>query len=239
VRHLGAGTAEQSRVAAERFAAAHRALRADSDIQFDLHRAKPPTPTPAWLRAFGHWIGETLKPVGRFFHWIGSFMPDAPYARIVLWGVLAVAAVALLWMLLDRFREGMWRLPRWRRRGASGVAGDEDQAWQPELAPARAWLEEADALASEGLFADAAHHLLIRSIEDIGRRRPGLVRPALTSRELARASAVPPRARDLFSGIAAVVERSLFGGRSVDRDEWLACRSAYADFARTPAWKPA
>ena len=31
---------------------------------------------------------------------------------------------------------------------------------------------EADALAAEGRFAEAIHHLLLRSVEDIGRRRP-------------------------------------------------------------------
>lgn len=236
---MAAEIAGQGNAAAERFAAANRALRANPDIQFDLRRAEPPTPTPAWLRAFGHWLRDALRPIGRFFHWIGSFMPDAPYARIFMWGVLAAAALALLWMLQARLREGAWRLPRWRRQQAADIGTDEDESWQPELAPARAWLEEADALADDGLYADAAHHLLIRSVEDIGRRRPGLIRPALTSRDLAQVPAVPPRARSLFSGIAAVVERSLFGGRSVDRDEWLACRAAYADFAKTAAWKQA
>ena len=39
-----------------------------------------------------------LQPVGRFLGWLTSFMPDAPYARIFLWTVIAIAAAALLWM---------------------------------------------------------------------------------------------------------------------------------------------
>jgi hypothetical protein len=233
----GAIIADPAQTAAERFAAAHRALRANADIQFDLHRMPPPQPPPAWLRAIGDWIRNALRPVGRFFDWLGSFLPDAPYARILLWSVLIAVAVALAWMAWTRWQEGAWRLPSLRRRRGGVAEVVEEDDWQPEAAPARAWLEEADALADQGRFAEAAHHLLIRSVEDIGRRRPGLVQPALTSRDLARASAVPPRARQLFSGIAAVVERSLFGGRPVEAADWAECRSAYADFARTAAWK--
>jgi hypothetical protein len=220
---------------AARFADAHRALVADSNIQFSLHRTPPPEQPPAWLRTFGHWLSEMLKPVGRFFAWIGSLLPDAPYARILMWTVLIAAALALLWMLFIRLREGTWRLPR-RRRRTNATDATQDPEWQPEAAPARAWLEEADALAEHGDYAAAAHHLLMRSVEDIGRRRPGLVRPALTSRDLAASAAVPARARELFAHIARVVERSLFGGRDVSRDEWTHCREAYADFARAPAW---
>ena len=233
----GANIAGQAQAAADRFVAAHRALRANSDIQFDLHRMPPPRPTPGWIKSLGDWIARLLRPIGRFFDWLGSFLPDAPYARILLWSVLIAAAAALAWMAWTRWLEGAWRLPSLRRRLGETAEIAEEDYWQPGAAPARAWLEEADALAEQGRFAEAAHHLLIRSVEDIGRRRPGLVQPALTSRDLARAQAVPPRARQLFSGIAAVVERSLFGGRPVNADDWAECRSAYADFARTASWK--
>ena len=230
--------AGQGQSAAERFAAAHRALRANPDIQFDLKRRAPPVQTPAWLRALGDWLRSIFRPIGRFIDWLGSFIPDAPYARILLWSVLIAGLVAIGWMIWTRMQEGAWRMPRLRRSRMPEMIEAEEE-WQPEAAPVRAWLEEADRLAEEGLYAEAAHHLLLRSVEDIGRRRPGLVQPAITSRDLARASAVPQRARQLFSGIAAVVERSLFGGRAVDAQDWAECRAAYADFAKTAAWKAA
>lgn len=231
--------AEKGQSAAARFGDAYKALRANSDIQFDLHPITPPAPTPLWLRAVGRWIGNALKPVGRFLNWVSSFMPNAPYARIILWSMLVVALGWLLWTLWMRVREGEWRFPRWRRRVAAASIDGQPDEYQPDAAPARAWLEEADALAAAGHYAEAAHHLLIRTVEDLGRRRPGLVQPALTSRDLAAAPAVPARARMLFADIAAVVERSLFGGRSVDADDWRHCRSAYADFVQAPAWKRA
>jgi hypothetical protein len=220
---------------ADRFARAWTAMRHDSSIQFNLPPPPPAPKPPAWLEAFFRWLDKLFEPVGRFLKWIGSFFPDAAYARILLWIVIAVGGAALLWALYNRIRFGewRWRLPR--------VASVEDlpaeEEWTPEAAGARSWLEEADALAREGRFAEAIHHLLFRSVEDIANRRPALVRPALTSRELAAAPAVPGRARKLFAAIARLVEHSLFGGRPVSEGDWLKAREAYSDFALPAAWR--
>ncbi|WEK44335.1 MAG: DUF4129 domain-containing protein [Candidatus Sphingomonas colombiensis] len=211
-------------------------MRADASIQFNLTTPAPPPKPPEWLRRLANWIGDMLEPVGRFFRWISSLMPDAPYARIFLWSVIILVAAGLVLLVVDRFRSGEWRLPRWRRRAPTEAVSDEE-AWVPDAAPARAWLNEADAFAAAGQYAEAIHHLLFRSVEDIARRRPRLVRPALTSRELARAEALPPGARGLFAEIAALVERSLFGGRPVGSDDWQAARAAYADLALSKAWR--
>lgn len=212
---------------------AYRALRADRAVQFDLRPVPPQPRAPDWLRTLGHWIADIFRPVGRAIEWIASLMPDAPYARILLWTVLIAAVLALAWLLVGRARSGEWRLPRWRR-GSQGAADDE---WIPPAAPVRAWLEEADALAARGEFAEAVHHLLKRSIDDIAYRRPQLVRPALTSRDIAAAQAIPAGARQLFAGIVATVERSLFGGRAVSADDWTATREAYAGFALSQTWR--
>jgi hypothetical protein len=225
----------QAAEATARLAAAHRALRADPDIQFQLQPAEMPKP-PEWLLALSRWLGHALRPVGRFFKWIGSFMPDAPWARILLWTVLALAAAALLAALWIRLRDGSWRWP-FRRRARPAEAAPEEESWAPEAGEARAWLSDADALAAEGRYAEAVHHLLLRSVDDIARRRPRLVRPALTSRELAAATAVPTGARALFARIAGLVERSLFGGRPVSAEDWTAARGDYADFVLPKAWK--
>jgi hypothetical protein len=209
-------------------------LRADGSVQFALERAPPPPEPPAWLKALGEWLRDLLRPVGRFLRWLGDLLPDAPYARGVLWIVLALAAAAAAWMVWERVRHGRWRLPR---RKAAARAVEPEEAWAPEEERTRAWLQEADALAAQGRYAEAVRHLMFRSVEDITRRRPRLVRPALTSRELAAADAVPAAARALFAGIARVVERSLFGGRAVGPDDWTRARADYADFALPRAWR--
>lgn len=219
----------------DHFAQAYHALRSDPSVQFNYAPPlKPPQP-PHWLHAFFHWLGELFTPVGRALKWVGGLLPDAPYAKILLWTVIAVSAAALLWALYNRVRYGEWRIRL--RRSADWREPEQQPEWAPEEASARSWLEEADALAAEGRFAEAIHHLLFRSIEDIRRRRPALVRPALTSRELAGSDGIPGRARSLFAGIAALVERSLFAGRDVDQGDWQDARSAYSDFALATAWR--
>jgi hypothetical protein len=219
----------------DRFAAAHAALKADPSIQFNLTGPPPEPRTPEWLKAFFKWLGDVLEPVGKFFNWLAGFLPDAPIARIILWAVLALAACALLLAIYQRLKTGVWRLPAFRR--APMPEADLDHAWAPEDAPAREWLREADALAQQGRYSEAIHHLLFRSIEDISRRRPSLVRPALTSREIGSAEAIPAQAREIFAGIVRLVEWSLFGGRPVEQDDWTSARAAYASFMLPNAWR--
>lgn len=222
--------------AARRFAEAHRALRADGTTQFDLRAAPPPPKPPAWLHTLGEWIAWALRPVFRFFGWLFGLLPNWPYASILLGLVLVTLAILLIWTVVERVRHGRWRVPFRRKRVAAETSEDEP-AWAPEAAPARAWLREADELAAQGRYAEAVHHLLLRSVEDITKRRPKLIRPALTSRDIAAAEAIPVAARDMFAGIARIVERSLFGGRDVDEAGWSEARTAYADFALPGAWR--
>lgn len=225
---------QETASADERFVSAHRALKGDSTIQFDLTRPDPPPTPPSWLKDMLDWLGDLLEPVARFFAWLTGLMPDAPYARILLWTMIALLAAALLWLAWQRLRHGQWVL---RKRFADLAPQVDEEEWAPDHAPARRWLEEADALAAQGRYAEAVHHLLFRSVEDIARRRPALVQPAVTSRELAAAEAVPANARSLFARIAVLVERSLFGGRPLGPTEWSAARQDYADFALAKAWK--
>jgi hypothetical protein len=150
--------------------------------------------------------------------------------------VLGIAALTLLAMLYQRLKNGEWRLPR-LRRSASAEATAEEPEWQPEEMTARSWLREADELAAQGRYAEAVHHLLFRSVEDIERRRPRLVRPSLTSRELAGSASLPTAVRQTFASIAGLVERSLFGGRALAEADWTAARSAYSSLVLPGSWR--
>jgi len=96
---------------------------------------------------------------------------------------------------------------------------------------------DAEALAAQGRYEEAVHLLLWRSLEDIQRHRPRLLRPALTSREIAGSDWMPGVVRRAFAAMAAPVERSLFGGRSLARTDWEEARAAYGEFALPGAWR--
>ncbi|HEX8257700.1 MAG TPA: DUF4129 domain-containing protein [Allosphingosinicella sp.] len=196
------------------FAAAHRDLVADESIQFAFSDFKPPE-VPAWLK----WLGEFLYEI-------------FPLLKILFWAGVAAAVIAILYVVARRLSGSDWP---WRRRRDDEPAPATD--WRPEEAPARALLGEADALAARGRFSEAAHLLLFRSIEEIDARRPRLVRPALTSRDIAGEPAIPPGPRQAFASIVMTVERSLFGGRPLGEPDWRQCRAAYEEFAFAGAWR--
>lgn len=180
----------------------------------------PPAPPPEWLTSL-------FDAIGRFFDW------STPAAKPLMWIAVAVVALFLLYHFVPAFAR---RVDEWCFRRRRADADGEDMAAAAEAGAARALLAEADALAAAGRFAEAVHLLLYRSVEDIEGRRPGLVKPAMTSRDLAAARDLPPVARGAFSRIARAVEISLFGGRAIDAGAWDECRAAYADLTIARNW---
>jgi hypothetical protein len=203
--------------------AAQGQMMADPSLQFAFSKAQaPPPPTttqlPGWLAAIVRWFGDVISFIAPFFGWI--FVGGL---------VLAVAAV-----LFFIFREAI--TARWPKLKPKPKAAPKAPEWRPEAAAARALLEEADRLAAAGDYGGAVRLILHRSIEEIEGRRPRLVRPAFTSREIGRLDDLPTAARATFVSIAQVVERSFFGGRQVDAAGFAECRRTYEAFAFPGAW---
>ena len=152
--------------------------------------------------------------------------------------LVAVGSVLVVNWAADRFIVREFINARWpnllKKKPARTKSAPAD--WRPTEAVARALLDEADKLAAAGRYAEAARLLLHRSIEEIEGRRPRLVRPALTSREISGLPDIPEAARTTFAAIAAVVERSFFGGRDVDAAGFAECRRTYEAFAFPGAW---
>ena len=120
------GTGQAAAGKADRFTQAWQALRGDSSVQFNY--APPPAPpkAPAWLESFFRWLGHTLDPVGRALKWIGSLFPSAPYARILLWTVIALGVAAILWAIYIRIRYGVWRFRMPRAASAEPMEAEEE-----------------------------------------------------------------------------------------------------------------
>ncbi len=144
-----------------------------------------------------------------------------PVIQYVLIALALLCALFLLWRLVLE--------PLLERRRRPKVQAEPE--WAPARAHAVALLEDADRLAAEGRYGEAAHLLLQRSVGHIGDARPGWLLPASTAREIASLPQLPERARTAFGIIAARVERSLFALRALDAADWQAARGAYAEFA--------
>lgn len=200
--------------AADAFAEAHARLLADRTIQFEMPRVDPDPPRdgPNWLSGLVDFL-------------------NSPAMSGIFWVVVVLVAIFILYLIALRFAGFQ---PPWRRGSQDE---EEDSDLRPEASVARQLLDEADALARQGRFSEAAHLLLHRSIEDIDHRRPELLRPALTSRDIAALPGLPDQPRTAFARIAMLVERSLFARRPLARDDWEDCRVAYERFAFADGWR--
>lgn len=140
--------------------------------------------------------------------------------------VLLIAGIAVL----------LWKFAWPLIREYLAAPQTQDDGWMPEEHAARELLTEADALAARGAFAEAAHLLLYRSIEDIERNRPQLLRVSHTAREIGVFGALSQTARETFAVISGHVERSLFAGQVLDASGWQEARDAYSRFALRGSW---
>jgi hypothetical protein len=193
---------------------AHDALMKHSELQFDFPSFTPPKP-PDWLI----WLGKLLAPL-------------APYLGYIAWAVVIAAVVLVLFLVVKTL---IARGYLFRRRGTEGP-GHPEMEWRPTREAALLLLSDADALAARGQYAEAIHFILLRSIQEIGRHRPSVLRPALTSREIGLLRELPETARKAFVAIAQIVERATFAGREVGEADYLQCRAAYERFAFPDLW---
>jgi len=197
---------------------AYRAVKRNEEFQFEL--AEPiPRPPPSQFS-----LG-----VGRFFSAIFKFL--APLLQIIFYLGIGALAVGAIYLIGRAIYETRFAAP------AKKKTSDEEDIplYQPAEAQARILLEEVDKLAAEGRYGEAVHTLLFRSIQDIDRNRPNVVRRSLTAREIGSLSVLTPEARRAFSTIAGVSELAHFGGVSVNEAGFKTARNAYADLTgQTP-----
>jgi len=199
---------------------AYAAYLADSELQLERPEEDidipEPSPPPGWLRAFAQFL-QALGPLFQVLFWIAA-------------GLIVAGLLYFLFGEAVRMKFAGRKTPKEKR------VDDVLQDLRPDAEAARSLLEEADALARQGRFAEAVHLLLFRSIEDLQVRLEGGVPTSLTAREIAGLGKLPERARRGLGPIIQVVERSFFGGRAVDAEGWQEARRSYEDFAFGEAW---
>ncbi len=185
------------------------------DIQFAPvpPRNVPPPDAPEWLKAIFRFLAKLFEPLGRFLghNW---------HTIEIVLAVLAV--IGALWIAGTL----LWRL--WESRTPQTAAPATPII---DRAVALALLEDADALAAEGRFGEAARLLLQRSVHHIATTRPEWLNPSSTAREIGAIPGLPGNAKQAFGVIAREVERSLYALRALAAEDWQRARAAYTDFA--------
>lgn len=197
-----------------------KAVRDAADIQYmplPPARPQPPTDIPEWLKALGRFLEAIFAPIGKL---LGMSWPVFQW---LLLGVAGLLAAFIAWRVAIEPALDAWRARRPK---------PEEMHWTPTRAEAVALLEDADRLAAEGRFAEAAHLLLQRSVRQISDARPEWLNAASTAREIAALPMLPEAGRSAFDIIARRVERAYFALRDLDAADWTAARSAYARFAQ-------
>jgi hypothetical protein len=145
---------------------------------------------------------------------------------------VGAAGAALFWILLCVLAVLLvvWLASEWQGReknaDPSVARANAPPAPSMPLIP----LDDIEALAAAGRFADAIHLLLLRTIGALTKASASLPL-SLTSREILAAVPFRPGAREVLAGLVDVVEVSLFGGRPVGEADYVDCRARFDRFA--------
>ena len=160
----------------------------------------------------------------------------APFVKAGVWILLAFGAAAVLLALARQLISKPGRRGRSATLSLQGLGASAADAARGAAKDAAVRLADADRLAEQGLYAEAAHLLLLRGVSEVESGRPGRIRPSFTSRDIAALPELPPEPRAAFAHIAEVVERAVFGARPIDAQAWRTCREAYGALVRPEAW---
>ena len=199
--------------------AAHASFMADDTIQHefpDVILRDTDTLDLGWLEAIFQFIADVINVFGGLL-------------QVLFWLGLVLIVGLILFVIL---KESDWLLRLTGKKKETTI----NPGYVPEESYARNLLDEADALAEQGKYAEAARLLLQRSIEDISDRRDIRFKNSLTSREIASHDQLPENARPAFSRIAQIVENAFFAGKMLNREGYGEARKAYAAFALPESW---
>ena len=222
--HAQSAQGDMTPVSEERLDRALARFEADDGFQKARPEWDPELPEPGEIRSSEP--NAFIRAIAAFFEAIGGVL------GYLLAAIILIAILAGLYMV---FGESLTL--RGRKKDKAVIA---DVSTVPNLRPeakrARALLEDADALAAQGRFAEAVHLLLFRSIEDIQEKKSGVIGRSLTAREIGALGILPDWIRNTLSPIIRIVERSFFGGQDVTEAGWREARQSYEAFAFGEAW---
>lgn len=144
---------------------------------------------------------------------------------ILLWGMIIVVAVlAASWLASELAKYG----------GDAELPPEADSQARLQAA-ADAIIElplgDADELARRGLYAEAIHTLLLRTLQELVRGAAVRVAPAMTSREILARVPLLADARTALAGLITAVEITHFGDEPANAADYERCRQQFHVFA--------
>jgi hypothetical protein len=142
-------------------------------------------------------------------------VPALPTVQVVLIVAFVVIGLALLFRALPGAAPTEAALP------APAPVRDKKTKRPPSV-------EEADALAGQGRFAEAIHALLLNALSEMaGRVRSAATSPAATSREILDSPTLSSAIRAALHPIVIAVESVHFGRGTAAREDYTACLAHY------------
>ena len=147
-------------------------------------------------------------------------LPEIPDALVTILEALLWTGVAVVLVLIV-----LAVVRRLRGRDAKDAVRPNASVTPAPPPGLDAPLGDAEALARQGRYGEAAHVLLLRTIAALGRHQR--VGPSLTSREILGRLQLAPGSHDALGRLVRVVEVSLFGGRAAAQEDYEACVRAF------------
>lgn len=148
-----------------------------------------------------------------------------------LWTIAAILAVMVVVFLLNALQNRTgFKLKRKSNQEPSATLV-ETPLFDMQKAVVDRSLEEADALAAQGRFAEAIHLLLLVAMDRLRRELGARIAPALTGREVLQLAPVPPAVVEPLSRMVSLSEIKHFGGRDAAGPDYDQCRQDFLQFS--------
>lgn len=149
--------------------------------------------------------------------WFDKFgMANWQAIEIIFYFCIALAIIYFIHSTIMPWYHSRYRSEQW-----------EEDVVEMDSERARNLLEQAEDLARQGQYEEAVHFLLYRSIEDIDRQRPNILRPSNTSREIGAMDILSENTRAAFMVITQLVEQGIFARLALNETSWIEAKSAY------------
>jgi hypothetical protein len=166
-----------------------------------LEEQTQPPETPDWLEK----LFKFLRPLFKLLGWL-------------LLGLLGALIGYGLFQLIKSYID---------RPRADDVETDAPEMIDIDAQAAQLWMNDAEALASRGLYGDAVRHLLLNAIDFLRKRAGKPIPRAWTAREIQTQLPITVLARALLQLLVQTVERAYFAGRDISEAEFVRCRDSY------------